>query len=607
MTAVDADATTDPPPRSASPIIDGLGRWPWYVLGATLLGLAALSVPESVQAGDAGEMATVMLEGGVPHPSGYPWMRVLGLPASGLVALGMEPARAAAWPCALAGVVAWLLLWPMLVRWTGRPPATFAIALLATASPVLLHVNDAEVWGLHLLASAVVLRVADRDPVRPWQLGLCFGLALSHHLSAALLLPVVVGAAWPRPFGWRRLGRVAAQGIGAGLAGLLPLATLALGSGGAWRWGDTQSLSGLARHVLRADYGVFELSLHQTDPLVLDQWTRVVDTVGTAMGAGLPTGPMVGAMVLGVVALAALRCPTTVRPGLWWGLWGSVLASTLAFPAAHNIDPTRPFGAWILERFDLLTLLLWTPLLAVATARLLARVPAGRLVPAALTVAAMVLVATQTARSFARGVPSTDDGVERYARDLLQTPAPGQRAVVIGTDDHRLFPIVFMQHVRGASPDTLYIDASLLSQPWYRAHLREHWPALPDVDKPVALIATMWRDPALRDTPIYLANVFSRPAMQLPILPQGLLWRVLPPHDRDVGPSQVLADHLATLARYGPLPNAGSWPSHPWTADLHAAYNEGTAQLVTALRDAGRELDARALLDTLGDRRPPSR
>jgi hypothetical protein len=600
-----------PPPSDPGPSHGLRWWWPCVPLAGLLSLLAVLAVPRHVQAGDAGEFATIMLAGGVPHPSGYPWMRLLGLPARMLAELGVPPATAAALPCALAGVAAWIVLWPVLARWAGRVPATVAIAVLATASPVLVHGSDSEVWGPHLLACALVLRLCARPSPRPWQLGLGFGLAVSHHLTAALLLPVVVGAAWPRPrWSPRRLASVAAQGIGAGLVGLLPYATLAIGSGGAWRWGDTGSATGLLHHVLRADYGVLSLSLHTEDPAVLEQWARALEVVGSAASGGLARGALLASLVLAGIAMVAVRRPDTVGPGVWWGLWGSLLASTLAFPAAHNIDPQSPFGAWILERFDLLTILLWAPAWAVAAARvgtwLAVRAP-GRAARAVLALMAVALVTTQLLRSHARGLPSSDAGVERYAEDLLHTPAPDGAAIVIGTDDHRVFPILFVQHVLGHGPRTLYIDASLLSHPWYREHLRTRFPALPDVDKPVALVSALWADPALRDTPIYLANVFSRPSAGLPVVPQGVLWRVLPPHLPPPSPAQVVTDHLAALRRYQPGPAAPHHAAHPWTDDLAAAYNEGTLRLLAALHAEGRDADARALSEALGPWRPPTR
>jgi hypothetical protein len=575
-------------------------------LAGLLALLAVLAAPRHVQAGDAGEFATIMLEGGVPHPSGYPWMRVLGLPARALGAVGVPPATAAALPCALAGVAAWIVLWPLVARFAGRGPATAAIAVLATASPVLVHASDSEVWGPHLLACAIVLRVCARPSVRPWQLGLALGLAVSHHLTAALLLPVVVGAAWPRPLSATRLLGVAAQGIGAGLVGLLPYATLAVGAGGAWRWGDTRSLEGLVHHVLRADYGVLSLSLHTEDPAVLAQWSRALGVVGSAVSGGLASGTVAAVLVLLGVAALAVRRPAAAAPGVWWGLWGSMLASTLAFPAAHNIDPHSPFGAWILERFDLLTILLWAPAWAVAAARLHARAR-GRVGRRLLALGAAALVATQLWRAGVRGLPSSDGGVERYAEDLLRTPAPGELAIVIGTDDHRVFPVLFVQHVLGHGSRTLYVDASLLSHAWYREQLRRRFPALPDEGKPVALVRALWADPALRDTPIYLANVFSRPAASLPVVPQGVLWRVLPPHRPPPSPARIVDDHVAALRRYDlPLPSVRH-AAHPWTDDLAAAYNEGTLRLLAALSAEGRAAEADALRQAHGPLHPSTR
>jgi len=213
-------------------------------------------------------------------------------------------------------------------------------------------------------------------------------------------------------------------------------------------------------------------------------------------------------------------------------------------------------------------------------------------------------VATQLVRSHARGLPSSDAGVERYAEDLLRTPAPDGPAIVIGTDDHRVFPILFVQHVLGHGTQVLYVDASLLSHPWYREHLRARFPALPDADKPVALMDRLWADPALRDTPVFLANVFSRPSASLPMVPQGVLWRVLPPHRPPPTPAQVVADHLAALRRYDPPLPATRLPAHPWTDDLAAAYNEGTERLLVALHAEGRDAEASALLEALGPWRP---
>ncbi len=228
------------------------------------LGLAAIvllltvvtlvAIPRSIQAGDAGEFATVMLEGGIPHPSGYPWMRLLGAPARLFRWLGMPPAMAAALPCGLAGVAAFAILYRLLCRLGAPATGLFAVGLIATASLAVTHLADSEVWGPHLLFCAAFSLLALGDQRRsPIVLGITLGLAVSHHLSAVLLAPIAVGAAWPeRPLRETGPGPLLSSGalglLGSAL-GLLPYASLALGSGGPWRWGDPRTASGLVHHV----------------------------------------------------------------------------------------------------------------------------------------------------------------------------------------------------------------------------------------------------------------------------------------------------------------------------------------------------------------------
>lgn len=594
-------------------------EWSVVVLAPLLVALALWSVPHAVQAGDAGEFATVMLTGGVPHPSGYPWMRVLGLLARVLWGLGVPPATAAALPAAACGVAGWLLVHRICVRlghaWIGA-----FVTLLAAAAPIaVLHVNDSEVWGPHLLLSASFLHAAIHTSARPraFLLGILFGLAVSQHLTAGLLLPLAVAAAWPheRPDGKAyaiEVLRSGSLGIAGGLLGLLPYASLAIGGGGAWRWGATQTFGGLVDHVLRRDFGTFSLSLHEEPVELGDSLARALTSIGEVISAGLIASAAFGVLALvGIVLLAGLwvrahreRVGTAVA--IAWAL--CVGASALAFPAIGNIDPTSSFGAWILERFDLLTSLLLVVPATLAIAWVVERVAAllqarQRLFAAGGWLIAAAMLLAQLAAVLERGRPATERGVELAAIDLVSTPDPDAppissigevpvRAIVFGTDDHRSFPVLYVQEVLGAGQHTLYVDAELLGYPWYRARLRERVPSLPDVDKPLAMIGAIWRDPALAHVPIYLANVFSRPAAELDKVPEGMLWRVVPATPGDWSPDRILARHLAACARMqiGPSDFGGlEHPrGHPWSADLWFRYVDTAQQLASGLARAER-------------------
>jgi hypothetical protein len=584
------DSTAASASTSSIAIADAHRKVGLAVLAVGLVALATWACPRHVQPGDAGEFATVMLEGGVPHPSGYPWMRVLGGPARAFAAIGMPPALAAALPCALAGAAGWTWIAAILSRFVPGVIACVAVALVATAHVVVVHTADSEVWGPLVLAVAAVLHVAWRPSPRPFVVGLVLGLAVSHHFTAIGLVPVAIAAVWPTPLRAATLVRTGARGLAGSALGLCAYATLAIGSGGPWRWGDVRSPAGLVDHVLRRDYGTFSLSLHDRDPAAADQLARVGESLARALSGGLVESPWIGAAIVLALALAAARAwPSTERrAGI--GLAFALVWSAIVFPCMHDIEPGSPLAAWILERFDVLTLALCVPLLAVAGTSLAAAVQAPS-IRLALAGAGVVLVGRQLAESYARGLPCDDDAIEVYARDVLRTPPPDRRALVLGSDDHRTFGVLFADAVLREGPNVLYVDASLLAHPWYRARLRERWPDLPDIDKPVALVGALWAADA--DVSIYLANDFSRHSAALPRVPEGVLYRVLAPSERALGPDEFAARHDAALARLVGPPAPGH---SPFAVDLAASWSEPSLALVRALRRGGREDLAAAIL-----------
>lgn len=589
------------PPRATPP--------GWQYTAGLVVGLAlvaAWAMPRAIQAGDAGEFATVMLTGGVPHPSGYPWMRLLGLVARMLWGVGVPPAIATALPPALCALAGFGVLHRVALRAAtpqDTPPsagsaivATFSIGLVSTASFVVLHAFDCEVWGPLVLAAAVVLWLSQRPDPSPLWLGLAFGLAVSHHLTLVLLAPVVIGAVWPRPWSVARLGQVAGLGLLGGVLGLGMFSTLAIGGAGGWQWGDPDSLAGLLHHATRGDYGVFSLSLHTERPSAWSLIGRALGSLGSALTAGLAPHPLAGGAVVVAVLALAWRSVGSLRLPVRIGLIAAVVASGGLFPLAQNIAPGTPFGRWILERFDILP----TALLGVLVAAGLARViePASRRTRAAagLCVGAGLLIIRQLIFTAWNGVPSDNPHVQSYAEDALATPTPGARALVIGSDDHRIFPILYAKTVLGAGEGVVYVDASMLGHEWYRAWLRKDFPDLPDHDKPIRLLDAVARDPRFSDVELYLANDFSVPSSRVPRAPAGVLWRVLRPGEIEPSLDEVLAQHRAALSRTQPVQTETLVSGHPFAIDLLTTYTEGTRRLAMALEAAGRPEDAEALL-----------
>jgi hypothetical protein len=571
------------------------------VLFVALVGVIAWALPRHIQPGDAGELATVMLRGGVPHPPGYPWMRMLGPLARLGESLGLAPAMAAALPCALAGALGWVWIAASAARLCPWPIAIGTAFFLASAHVVVLHTCDAEVWGPLVLAIAAVMHVATRRNRSPWQVGLLFGAAIAVHLTVVWLLPLVILAAWPNAPHQRDVRAIAiagATGVLGTLGGLLVFATLAIGDTDApWRWGELDTAGGVLRHALRSDYGTFSLSLQDASPDAMAQLGRAGASWVGAWTAGLVAHPAWALPIVAVIIVGARASWPRTHAMLAVAIAATWTLAAVVFPLLHDIDASSPFGAWILERFDIMPIALSTIPIAVAITAVVR--PLRPRIRVLARVGAAALCIQQLATTATRGVPSDDDVVELYARDILRTPDPQTRAIVIGTDDHRTFPVLFAQAVLGEGPRTLYIDASLLAHPWYRAALRRRMPELPDVDKPVRLVMALWSQPEHRDVAVYLANDFSMPSTTMPRVPEGVLWRVLAEHELGIGPDVVLARHDAALARLVGPPRPADHAS-PFAADVAAAWYEPSRRLAAALRGAGRP-DLAERLPTGGD------
>jgi len=574
------------------------------LVAGILLGLALWAMPRAIQPGDAGEFATVMLRGGIPHPSGYPWMRILGWLARPLAGLGMPPALAAAVPCALLGVGGFALMHRVALHQLAALPvrarevlATTLTLLVAFSPTVVLHVFDSEVWGPLLFGTATFTYLAVVRRARAWVLGLALGLTVSHHLTAVFLVPLAIGAAWPAQSRPKDVLRAGLEGLAGSAAGLTVLLTLMLGAHGPdapWAWGDTSTWSGWLHHVTRGDYGMFDLSLQDNRVPVWAQLRRAWTVQGGALSGQLSPHWLLGGI------LVLLPCALVVRRGegpraVRAGLAGSAVLAGSVFPLAHDLDPTSPFSQWILERFDLLPLLLLIPICAAALAPLVqAMLDKGRAAQG-LAVAGALLVVRQLVFAGWHGTPADNPWIERYAVDVLQTPT-APRAIVVGTDDHRTFPLLYAQEVLGHGQGVLFINASLLAHPWYRERLRQQEPTLPDIDKPVRLLTALQADPAWDAVPLYLTNDFSRHSVGLPRVPEGVLWRLVHPRLPPPTADDVLARHRAALAKYGPLTKVPFVEGHPFASDLLATYLQTTKNLGEALYAEGRAADAEALL-----------
>jgi hypothetical protein len=325
---------------------------------AAVFGLLRPLTQPSVPGGDSGELLAEACQLGIAHPPGYPLFTLLAHAASRLPVGGSVAWRVNVASVALAALASGLfaraacatveLLVPV---WRGRasPPGSKAVAaataagraVVASAAAVSLALSPlhalysigAEVFVLNnFLVCAILCHAAcyarglavrvrsgesyetlDAYVTSRTAVGavLC-GLALTNqHTSVLLIAPLALWVLVSQAplLTARRLALYAA----AFLAGLLPYAHLPLaqlrrplpGS-----WGDTTSLRGFLRHLLRQDYGTFRL-ITRTDKPVEGFAARNAAWARDLLGAQMPAGGGV-ALVAGLLVCVG---------SLMWACW----------------------------------------------------------------------------------------------------------------------------------------------------------------------------------------------------------------------------------------------------------------------------------------------
>ena len=229
---------------------------------ATAWALYASCCGWTVQGGDAGEFMVLAAGGGVAHPPGYP-LFVAALRLFGLLPLESVPFKASL-AAATFAAAAVTLLEDSVRRLTGHPFAGLVAAMALGLSPTFWrYATVAEVFTAGTFTAMLVLAVSVRIQLgwSGWKATLALGLAvatgIANHHTVVFLAPLAFWA------GFRALRRplvdtaVCAAGLSVGFAAYLPLML----PGGAWRWGQTGTVDGLIHHVLRRDYGTFDLAL----------------------------------------------------------------------------------------------------------------------------------------------------------------------------------------------------------------------------------------------------------------------------------------------------------------------------------------------------------
>lgn len=563
-------------------------------LAAVSAVLYAATLASTVLGGDNAEFVTIFARGGVAHPSGYPlysaWLRAWGMVWWG------TPATGASLATAVLGVLATATLASAARRWGASTTGALFAGSLYALSPLVWSLNThAEVFALHALLGAAVLWAAgptrgraavdesatvalrSSTSVRAFALGLLGGFGLCNNHTLVLLAPIGLIGLWQVLRHADSVGRSAAAAALGLVLGLLPIAAMpAMATTGAgWVWGDLDSFGGVVHHVLRRDFGTFQLGIYDGQDLA----ARHVANLGAGCVREL-TAIGVGAAVVGLAALLV----DPLRRAHGAGLLAAMVVAGPGLLSRFNLAPDG-IAVHVVERFWVLPIVLLSFAAAFGFDRLASRV-ASRLRGLAPLLVVLFAVARIPGGLVAVG-EHHDGSVELYLRDTAAQLEP--ETVLIGTGDHRLFGFLWLREVAQERRDVVYIDASMLLYRWYFDRVTAQVGApLDGVDHSArsvslpALIAGVQR----RGRPVAITNVISETIPRnFALVPMGTVLLVLAPGAPAPGLAELAQANQRIASSQALAPAAAARQS--WSALVRQDYARPWSDLAAAFERAG--------------------
>ena len=459
------------------------------VLAAYLLTLA----PGVVWAGagiDSGDLAAAAAVGGVPHPTGYPTVMLLGLAVRAIplgdlaLRLNVLTALAAAGSLVPLGLLA--------ARLRSRPGLPMPLPAAASAAAVLTIYGLAplvwanaivtEVYALAslLLWSAVYAAARARATARSardtrrWPLvsGMLLGLGIGAHLTVALAAPALAAILLQGRWRSRTSGRRAALAVAGLVAGCSVFAYLPIAASldPPINWGDP---SNLERFWSVVSGEIYRSRLGGSDPGAI-----------AGKAAWLLGEPVRQLTWLLLPLLAVGGASLTRRHGRAALATGWIAMSALVVSTLYN---SRDDEVFILPALAVFAL--WSAV-GVGEVGRWASTPSGRARRLFTATLPALLIATAVIRG-------TDVAPEVSMRDATHAAAfafaalaqadPG--TVILTQDDRATFPLWYERHAPDGRSDATIVDLRLWRFAWYRDSLGRR-SGLPTAAPPEDLLAS---------------------------------------------------------------------------------------------------------------------
>lgn len=483
-------------------------NWTCFIVTFSIaLAVYLSTVAPSTVGGDTGELLAEGCKLGTAHPPGYPAIIILFHAATKLGgAFGLKPALSVNILCCVLGATSagllsssvYLLRVHLCVSSLGTISQTrtrkkqqqhsnsitnrgsdnpitslspIAAALIFAFSPIAWQYSvTAEVFALHsFFVSAIVhtaVRYAVHQTDRLTYLGatLCGAALTNQHTAILVDIPVAIWVVYKSNLLHRSRRSVLFK---AALSFLVPIiifyATMpyfAINRPHRGSWGDVTSIGGFVHHLLRRDYGTFQLYSGNDDGSE-SLMNRMLQWATDYLTSQSGNNPLICfSFLLGCRSLITIPTGRVVFASLafYLGVFG-----TLA-----NLPLSNPLFYAIHQRFWLHPNLLASVAVGIGLAKL-GNASYGGISHSKKQLILVVAVMASVLNSLRQGLRRNDESgnthFDRYAHSVLE-PLP-QGSLLLLNYDQAWSSIRYLQECEGFRDDIVSINTSMISYPWF--------------------------------------------------------------------------------------------------------------------------------------------
>ncbi|OWF45611.1 transmembrane protein 260-like [Mizuhopecten yessoensis] len=446
------------------------------VLGLVTFSVYYTTLYPSLPGGDSGELIAAAQELGVAHPPGYPLFTLLAW-----LAIRLVPGGSVAWrvnlQTATFGGLAIVFLALTILRLTRRPSAAvLAVGIWGWCKLTWAWSITAEVFALNNMFVALLMLVAlqfedstNQHQIKTSMLGsfIC-GLSLCNQHT--MVVYVFCLAVWVLYTLHKNQILTLSVLIKVGLsflAGLLPYIYLPLSSWfvqSRWTWGDQRSVAGLLTHVLRREYGTFDLGKGETGQGLIFGLRAYYDHMVSDL-----TPVVCVLFFLGLVAVTYRHLKTTDRA---LTVFLSMMTIYLVlFSWRANLDLKNALYLGVVERFWMQSDLIVVTIAAVAYSDVINYLLGITKMNTAYVeyarpdvIVAVVLSIFQLQRHYNVSNHSNNWVIHEFGEDILRTMPPNASILTKGDLPSNTFRYLHLcENIR---PDIQIFDQEILTYEW---------------------------------------------------------------------------------------------------------------------------------------------